>query len=39
MRRGLAANLARLTRGDGLGAIGRLAQPAGGGLELVVGLN
>ena len=32
----LAANLARLPRGDGLGALGRLAQPPRRGLELVV---
>ena len=36
-RRRLAANLAPLARGDALGAIMRLPQPARGGLELVVG--
>ena len=38
MRRGLAADLAPLARRDPLGAIMRLAEAPGGGLELVVGL-
>ena len=37
-RLGLAAHLARLARSDSLGAIVRLAQATGGGLELIDGL-
>ena len=38
MRRGLAANLARLARRDALGASQRLPEPAGGRLEIIGGL-
>jgi hypothetical protein len=38
VRFGLAAHLARLARSDTLGAIVRLSEATGGGLQLVDGL-